>query len=94
VINHSDQKKPVTAWTREQIREARKADLVSLLAKRGHRLVETGGGNCLVPDFPGLIVKESYWRWPERNVSGNAIDFHVQVLRQSFHDAMTAITGP
>ncbi len=38
-------------------------------------------------------VKDSYWRWPERNLAGNAIDFHVQVLGLSFHDAMRQITG-
>ncbi len=27
-----------------------------------------------------LIVKDSYWRWPERNLSGNAIDFFVRVV--------------
>lgn len=93
MINPSDPKKPVV-WTREQIRDARKVDLATLLEKRGHLLVETGGGNCVVPDFPGLIVKESYWRWPERNQSGNAIDFHVQVLRLSFHDTMTELSRP
>jgi hypothetical protein len=41
-----------------------------------------------LPAYPGLIVKASYWRWPERNLAGNAIDFHVQVLGMSFHDAM------
>jgi len=39
------------------------------------------------------IVKDGYWRWPERNLAGNAIDFHVQILGMSFHDAMQAITG-
>ena len=63
MINPSDLKPP-RPWTREQIRDARKTDLASLLEKRGHRLIETGGGNFLVADFPGLIVKESYWRWP------------------------------
>ena len=38
-------------------------------------------------------VKDSYWRWPQRNLAGNAIDFHVQVLGLSFHDAMRQITG-
>jgi len=46
-----------------------------------------------LPAFPGLIVKESYWRWPERNLEGNAIDFFVHVLGISFHDAMRKITG-
>ena len=80
------------SWTREQIRDARKGDLARLLENRGHLMIEQGGGNCRVPDFPGLIVKESYWRWPERNQSGNAIDFHTQILGWSFHDAMRALT--
>ena len=50
-------------------------------------------GNFILPAYPGLIVKDSYWRWPERNLAGNAIDFHVQVLGLSFHDAMRQITG-
>ena len=88
----SGQPRVTPGWTRGQIRAARKADLALLLEKRGHLLIETGGGNCRVPDFPGLIVKESYWRWPERNLSGNAIDFLVQVLGLSFHAAMTELT--
>jgi hypothetical protein len=43
--------------------------------------------------YPCLILKDSYWRLPERNLAGNAIDFHVQVLDLSFHDAMRQITG-
>ena len=78
-------------WTREQIRAARTAMLVPLLEKRGLKFIETGGGNFLVTAYPGLIVKESYWRWPERNLSGNAIDFLVQILGLSFHDAMRDI---
>jgi hypothetical protein len=44
------------------------------------------------PDASGL-VKDSYWRWPQRNLAGNAIDFFVQVLGLSFHDAMRQITA-
>ena len=43
--------------------------------------------------FPGLIVKDSYWRWPERDFSGNAIDFFTKVLGMSFHEAMRHILG-
>ena len=46
-----------------------------------------------MPAFPGLIVKDSYWRWPQRNLSGNAIDFFMRVLGLSFHDAMCEITS-
>ena len=38
------------------------------------------------------MVKDSYWRWPEREPGGDAIDFLVQVLGRSFHDAMRELT--
>jgi hypothetical protein len=46
-----------------------------------------------VTAFPGLIVKDSYWRWPERDQAGNTIDFYVQVLGLSFHEAMKTIVA-
>ena len=83
-----------TRWTREQIRAARLAPLAPLLQKRGLQLIERAGRQLRAcPPIPGLIVKDSYWRWPERNLAGNAIDFFVQVLGLSFHDAMRQITG-
>ena len=80
-------------WTREQIRAARQAVLVPLLQKRRLQLIQCEAGNFQLPAFPGLIVKDSYWRWPERNSAGNTIDFFVQVLGLSFHHAMREITG-
>ena len=80
-------------WTRDQIRAARLAPLVPLLQRRGLQLIEREAGNFELPTHPGLILKESYWRWPERELAGNTIDFFVQVLGMSFHDAMRAITG-
>jgi hypothetical protein len=80
-------------WSREQIRAARLAPLVPLLQKRGLQLVAREADNYGLPDYPGLIVKDGYWRWPERNLAGNAIDFFTQVLGLSFHDAMRQITG-
>ena len=85
---------PQPRWSREQIRAARLAPLVPLLAKRGLQLIARDTGNYTLPAYPGLIVKDCYWRWPERDLAGNAIDFHVQVLDLSFHDAMRQITGP
>ncbi len=80
-------------WTREQIRAARLVLLVPLVEKRGLHLVETGGGNFAVREHPGLVVKDCYWRWPEHELAGNAIDFCTQILRLSFHDAMRELTG-
>jgi hypothetical protein len=62
--------------------------LVPLLQKRGLPLRERDAGNFELSSHPGLLLKDSYWRWPERNLAGNAIDFCVQVLGMSFHDAM------
>jgi len=83
---------PRPRWTREQIRAARLASLLPLLQKRGVQFIEQDAGNFLLPAYPGLIVKDSYWRWPQRNLGGNAIDFFMRVLGLSFHDAMRQIT--
>ena len=90
---HKPLRTTTTRWTPEQIRAARIAPLVPLLQQRGIELTSQEAGNFILPAYPGLIVKDSYWRWPERNLAGNAIDFHVQVLGMSFHDAMRQITG-
>ena len=78
-------------WSRQQIRAARGASLPELLLREGLRLRETGGGNFHVLDYAGLVVKDSYWRWPERELSGNAIDLFVKVLGLSFAQAMGRI---
>ena len=81
-------------WSREQIRTARLAPLVALLQKRGLDLAAREAGNFILPAYPGLIVKDSYWRWPQRHLAGNTIDFFVQVLGLSFHHAMREISAP
>jgi hypothetical protein len=52
-------------WTREQIRAARMAALVPLLQNRGLHLLEKPAGHFELSTFPGLLIKESYWRWPK-----------------------------
>ena len=75
-------------WGKEDIRAARMAAIAPLLEKRGLHLIETGGGNYIIREHPGLIIKDSYWRHPERGAGGNAIDLLTQVLRLSFNEAM------
>ena len=84
---------PAPRWSREQIRAARMAPLAPLLQKRGLQLIELPAGNFELASHPGLLLKDSYWRWPARNLAGNAIDFFVQVLGLSFNDAMRQITS-
>jgi hypothetical protein len=64
-----------------------------MLPVRGFQSARSRNFNNDRPAYPGLIVKDSYWRWPERDLAGNAIDFFVQVLGLSFNDAMHQITG-
>ena len=80
-------------WSREQISAARMAPLVPLLQQRGLQLIERPPDNFELAAYKGLLLKDSYWRWPERNLAGNAIDFFVKVLGLSFNDAMRQITG-
>ena len=58
-------------WSREQIRAARLVPLVPLLQRCGLQLIEREAGNFTLPAYPGLIIKDSYWRWPERELAGN-----------------------
>jgi hypothetical protein len=37
-------------------------------------------GNFELPAFPALLLKDNDWRWPERNLAGNAIDFFSRSL--------------
>lgn len=67
------------------------APLLPLLQKRHLQMVEREAGNFELAAYPGLLIKESYWRWPQRNLDGNTIDFFVHVLGMSFHEAMRAI---
>jgi hypothetical protein len=82
---------PAPRWTRDQIRAARLVPLVPLVQERALPLRPRDAHNYEILTHPGLLLKDSYWRWPERHLAGNAIDFCVQILGLSFHDAMRAL---
>ena len=79
-------------WSTEQIREARQAPILPLLFSLGYQVRGLPDQNYAVRGFDDLRVKQHYWRWPSRNVEGNAIDFLVKVQGQTFHQAMQTIT--
>lgn len=79
-------------WSRQDIRQARRVDLPSLLQHQGFALSKLSDGNFEMRDFPGLIVKNTYWRWPDQNRQGNTIDLFVDVLGKSFAQAMEIIS--
>ena len=87
-------------WTKSDIRAARKADLVDILTDRSYLLYPLDDGNFRVlpdPDDParpsGIVIKQNYWIWPDRDLSGNTIDFFVLVEGKTFHQAMEIIRG-
>ena len=80
-----------TRYSRDQIRVARRVRLAPLLLKRGFHLHPKGNGNMEVCEYPGLIVKDWYWNWPERDLCGNTIDYFENVLAWSFSKAMCEI---
>lgn len=65
--------------------------LAPLLLRRKLTLTERGGGNFAVTEYPGLIVKDSYWRWAERGIAGNTIDFFTKVVGITFQNTMRII---
>jgi hypothetical protein len=87
------ERSPQPRWTREQIRAARHAPLLPLLQRHQLDLIELGAGNFEPTENPGLIIKDAYWNWPERELSGNTIDFAMQILGLTFHQAMTEISS-
>ena len=84
-------------WTKSAIRAARKAELPPLLIERGYCLLPAQNGNLKILPDPagrhpaGLVVKQSFWIWPERELSGNTIDFFMKIEGKSFQDAMQII---
>ena len=80
-------------WSHDQIRTARMVELAPLLRRRGLSLYDRNCGNWEIGEYHGLLLKASYWRWPDRNLAGNAIDFYTKVLGASFNDAMKELTG-
>jgi len=41
----------------------------------------------------GIVVKNNFWIWHEKDISGNTIDFFVKIEGLSFNQAMQIIIG-
>ena len=89
-------------WTHDDIRHARKAELIPLLTHIGYRLQPVNNGNYEVIASPpacpepcrgvGLVVKQHFWLWPDHHLAGNTIDFFIKIEGKTFQEAMTLIT--
>ena len=81
------------AWTKDQIRLARRTPLAPILRQRGYRLRALPKDNALVEDEKDLVVKEHYWIWESHHMKGNAIDFFMCVECRSFNQTMRILLG-
>ena len=79
-------------WSKSDIRRARKVELAPLLSHRGLQLKRLADDNFLVVRYDDLIIKKSYWKWPSRDLYGNAIDFFILVQEMSFFQAMKLLS--
>ncbi|MEK7992845.1 MAG: hypothetical protein AAB403_03475 [Planctomycetota bacterium] len=83
-----------SAWTKADIRRARKTPLKPVLEHLGYRLQPLPNGNYLVAGLASeIVIKDHYWICTDTGSAGNAIDFFVQIKKTSFNDAMRSLTS-
>ncbi len=80
-------------WSKEQIRAARRVDLVPLLQHQHVELRDKPANNYEVLEHRGLIVKNNYWWWPDEDLQGNTIDYFMCVVGLSFAESMSEINA-
>lgn len=79
-------------YSGEQIRMARRADLVGYLQSRGFEL-KREGEDYRLPGHGGLIVRGNRWYHHSAGRGGNAVDFLVEFMGFSFRQAIMELTG-
>ncbi len=84
-------RKSNTYWSKEQIRSARRVDIVPLLQHQGVQLRDKAAGNYEVLQHRELIVKKNYWNWPDQDMQGNPIEYFMYVVGLSFTESMSEI---
>jgi hypothetical protein len=76
-------------WSTDEVIKARQTPIKPLLEKLGYKFMEFYGDNwSLLGTTKTIIVKKHYWRNPEAQTGGNAIDLLTQHLGYTFTEAM------
>ena len=81
-------------WTKAEIEQARSRSLAPLLQEAGYELDELRNGAMLVAKFRGMVVRENFWFWKERNLKGNTIDFFMLIEARTFAETMALLCPP
>ena len=80
-------------YSKEQIEEADRTDLVGYLESRGYRLIRRGT-QYKMAEHDSLYIKGNQWYWFAQQKGGKTISFLTQYEGMSFEDAMKALLGP
>ena len=85
----------MTFYTEEQIRQARKVDLLSYLQRASpSELVRVSGSTWCLKDHDSLRISHGKWYWFSRGFGGmSAVDFLMKVRGFSFVEALSAVLG-
>lgn len=83
-----------TQVSKEQIRQARTADIVAYLQACGlGENLQKEGVNYRFQGHQGLLIRDHYWYQHSTGQKGNAIDFCITFLGLSFTEAVQELTG-
>lgn len=82
-------------FTKEQLEECRKIDLLSYLtAKEPHNLKKVSATEYATVDHDSLKISNGKWMWWAQGFGGHtALDYLIKVRGLAFTDAVTAIIG-
>ena len=78
-------------FDREQIKQARQADLAAYLIQKGEPLIPSGN-RWRHKEHDSLVFTENAYYWNSRNETGNAIDYLVRHKDMDFKSAVYELT--
>ena len=82
--------------TKEQIRQAREADLFAYLERHERGVLKRDGPNYRHREHDSLVyvTAKNYWYWNSRGKRINALDYLMEIRGYGLVDAVNALAGP
>ena len=82
--------------TKEQIRQAREADLFAYLERHERGVLKRDGPNYRHKEHDSLVyvTAKNYWYWNSRGKRINALDYLMEIRGYGLVDAVNALAGP
>lgn len=82
--------------TKEQIRQAREADLFAYLERHERGVLKRDGPNYRHKEHDSLVyvTAKNYWYWNSRGKRINALDYLMEIRGYDLVDAVNALAGP